>query len=67
MCGSDNKLCATCYCGDEWCLAAVREDYWMPATKQQLIERLDNNRYKENRKEMIDFLFEKYGELYNKH
>lgn len=66
MCGLDNKLCATCYCGGGGCLAAMREDYWMPATKQQLIERLDNNNYKNNRKEMIDFLFEKYGELYRK-
>ena len=64
MCGRGNKLCAICYCGDGGCLAAMREDYWMPATKQQLIERLNNNRYKQNRKEMIDFLFEEYGELY---
>jgi len=64
MCGRGNKLCAICYCSDGECLAAMREDYWMPATEQQLIERLNNNRYKQNRKEMIDFLFEKYGELY---
>lgn len=64
MCGYGNKLCATCYFGDGGCLAAMREDYWIPATKQQLIGRLDNNSYKRNRKEMIDFLFEEYGELY---
>lgn len=64
MCGYGNKLCATCYRGNGGCLAAMHEDYWIPATKQQLIERLDNNNYKNNRKEMICFLFEKYGELY---
>ena len=64
MCGVKDKECATCYCGDG-CLASMREDFWMKATKQQLIDRLDNGKYKNytdlmkiKLKEWYDYVYE---------
>ena len=38
-CGS----CWICSCGDGGCLAGIGDDDFMPATKEQIINRLNNN------------------------
>lgn len=63
MCGSGNKECAICACGDG-CVVGFRDDYFSPASERQLVERLNNNRYPDYRQLMIDTL-KKRGHEYN--
>lgn len=56
MCGTKDKLCCTCFCGDGECLASMREDFYMPATKKQIRERLENGSYPEYRDVMKTYL-----------
>ncbi len=56
MCGTNDKPCCTCYCGDGGCLASMREDFYMPATEEQVRERLENGSYPEYRYVMKTYL-----------
>lgn len=59
MCGITGKECAICYCSGG-CIAAMLDDYWQKATKEQLIERIRNGEYKDYIKLMIKALKEWY-------
>lgn len=56
MCGTNDKPCCTCYCGDGGCLASMREDFYMSATKEQVQKRLENGSYPEYRDVMEKYL-----------
>lgn len=56
MCGVKDKPCCTCYCGDGGCLASMREDFYMPATKEQVEKRLKNGSYCEYVDVMKEYL-----------
>ena len=56
MCGTKDKPCCTCFCGNGGCLASMREDFYMPATKEQVRERLENGSYPEYRDVMKTYL-----------
>lgn len=62
-CGCQDKECAICACGD-CCVAGSHDDDFSPASEWQLVERLNNNRYPNYRKLMIDTL-KKQGHEYN--
>ena len=47
MCGTNDKPCCTCYCGDGGCLASMRDDFYIPATEEQVRKRLENGSYSE--------------------
>lgn len=55
MCGTNDKPCCTCYCGDG-CLASMREDFYMPATEEQVRTRLENGSYPAYRDVMERYL-----------
>ena len=55
--------CAICSCGEN-CLAGNGDDDYSDATKEQVIKRLDNDRYPRYRQLMIDFLRQRYGVIY---
>lgn len=65
MCGFDDKKCAICYCADGGCIAAMNDDYFSPATHTQLISRIRNGKYKDDRDLMITTLKTRYGIDYN--
>lgn len=44
--------CAICYYGDGGCLAGMRDDDFVPAEKEQLIQRLDNGNFSSYRQQM---------------
>ena len=44
--------CAICYHGDGGCLAGMRDDDFVPAEKEQLIQRLDNGNFPSYRQQM---------------
>lgn len=52
--------CCVCRCGD-FCLAGHGDDDFCLASKETIIERLDNNKYKGYRQYMINFLQKMYG------
>lgn len=56
MCGTKDKPCCTCFCGDGGCLASMREDFYMPATEEQVRKRLDNGSYPEYRDIMKEYV-----------
>lgn len=56
MCGTKDKPCCTCFCGDGGCLASMREDFYMPATEEQVRERLENGSYPKYRDVMKTYL-----------
>lgn len=56
MCGTKDKPCCTCFCGDGGCLASMREDFYIPATEEQVRERLENGSYPEYRDVMKTYL-----------
>ena len=56
MCGTKDKPCCTCFCGDGGCLASMREDFYMPATEEQVRKRLDNGSYPECRDVMKEYV-----------
>lgn len=60
-CGAFDKSCGICGNGDGGCLASMAEDLFTPATKEQIIERLNNNRYTGDRNIMIATLKEKFN------
>ena len=56
---SDCSSCCICSAGGG-CLAGIGDDDYFPATKEQVIKRLDNNEYSQHRDEMIQYLKEKF-------
>lgn len=64
MCGGEGKECAICRFGDDNCLTAMYEDNFCLATKNQIIERLNNNRYPCYRQVMINALNTKFNHVY---
>ena len=56
MCGTNDKPCCTCYCGDGGCIASMREDFYMPATEKQVRKRLENNSYAEYHDVMEEYV-----------
>ena len=56
MCGTKDKSCCTCFCGDGGCLASMREDFYMPATEDHVRERLENGSYPEYQDLMKTYL-----------
>jgi hypothetical protein len=52
---SDCFDCAICGCGGG-CLAGIGDDDYTPASKEQVIERLENNKYSHYRDQMINYL-----------
>ena len=56
---SDCSKCCICGAGGG-CLAGIGDDDYFPATKEQVIERLDNNKYYLHRDEMIQYLKERF-------
>lgn len=63
MCGGYDKPCATCLYGGGGCLAGMRDDYYVPAEKEDVIERLDEGKFARYQREMKEFLVRNY--LYN--
>ena len=51
---SDCSNCCICSAGGG-CLAGIGDNDYSPATKEQVIERLDNNKYYLHRDEMIQY------------
>ncbi len=61
MCGTGDKVCGIC--GNAGgCLAAMHEDYYIPATKQQVEKRLQEGRYPVDREIMIKYFEENQNE-----
>lgn len=52
--------CCVCFCGDG-CLAGHGDDDFIPASKEKIIDNLENNRYPRYREYMIKYLKENYG------
>lgn len=52
--------CEICAAG-RFCLAGHGDNDYIPATKEQVIERLNNNKYYNYRENMIKYLKEKYS------
>lgn len=55
--------CCVCACGS-FCLAGHGDDDYSPAQKEQVIERLNKNKYPLYRDEMIKYLIDKFGYEY---
>lgn len=55
--------CGICRCGG-CCFAGNGDDDYVPATKEQVIERLDKNQYPSHRNMMIKYLKEKFNYEY---
>lgn len=53
--------CHICALGDMNCLTAMNENNFQPASKEQIIARLKNNRYPDYRQRMIDTLKKVYN------
>lgn len=56
ICGTKGKECGICYCADGNCIASMNEDLYMPATKEQVMKRIDEGRYPSDRKAMERYL-----------
>ena len=56
---SDCNDCCICGAGG-CCLAGIGDNDYSPATKEQVIERLDNHKYYLHRDEMIQYLKERF-------
>lgn len=63
MFSSCSGECCVCACGG-CCLAGHGDDDFSPASKEKIIENLDNNKYQYHRKYMIDYLLEHYNYKY---
>lgn len=59
MCNCSGECCVCANAGG--CLAGHGDDYFIPAKKEKIIERLNNNEYEIYREYMIKYLKEKYG------
>lgn len=54
-CGFDDKPCCICGNADGNCLAAIRDDFFFPATKEQVEKRLAEGRYACDREIMENY------------
>jgi len=64
MSSSCSGECCICGCGDA-CLAGHGDDDYFPASKEQVIERLESNQYNSYVREMKSYLLDKYGYDYD--
>jgi UDP-glucose 6-dehydrogenase len=55
--------CCVCACGSV-CLAGHGDDDYFTAQKEQVVERLNKNKYPLYRDEMIKYLIDKFGYEY---
>ena len=55
--------CCVCSCGD-FCLAGHGDDDFWPASKEQVVNRLDNGKYVSYRDMMKAYLLIRYGYTY---
>lgn len=55
--------CCVCGCGG-FCLAGDGDDDFFPATKEHIIENLDEGRYSDDREYMKKWLLDNYGFVY---
>lgn len=62
-CGFEGKECAICGVGNG-CIAAMHDDYFYPATKEELIKRLDTGKFPAYRDLMIKTLKERFNYEY---
>ena len=60
----DCSNCCICSVAGGGCLAGIGDDDYSPATKEQVIERLDNHKYEWDRKKMIQYLKEEFDYNY---
>lgn len=58
--------CCVCVCGS-FCLAGHGDDDFRPASKEEIIRRLENGEWKSHRQYMIDYLKTRYGIEVNNH
>ena len=65
MCSACSGECCVCGCGGG-CLAGHGDDYYCPASKEQVIGRLDDGRYPDFRDEMIKYLKDNFGYDYTR-
>lgn len=56
--------CCVCACGSGACLAGHGDDDYSPASKDEIIRRLDEGQYKSYRQYMIDYLKNSFGYEY---
>lgn len=52
--------CCICSMGGNGCLAGIGDNDYSPATKEQVIDRLNRNAFEWNRDQMIKYLKEKF-------
>ena len=55
-CGDGEKSCAICFNADGRCIASMRDDFYSPATKEQVERRLKEGRYKDQTRLMERYL-----------
>lgn len=55
MCGTGYRTCGIC-ANAGGCLAGMREDYFVPASKEKVKERIKNGSYNCDRKIMDEYL-----------
>lgn len=65
MCSACGGDCCVCGCGGG-CIAGHGDNYYRPASKEQVIARLDNGRYPDFRDDMIKYLKDNFGYDYTK-
>ena len=62
ICGSK---CPICRCAEFFCLAGNGDDDYSPATKEQVIKRLDEGSFNSKRAMMIKYLKSKFNYDYD--
>lgn len=62
MCSGE---CCVCYCGGSGCIAGRGDDYFMPASKEQIIDNLDKGKYPSYVEYMIEHLKTVFGYVYD--
>ena len=56
--------CCICACGN-FCIAGIGDDDYIPASKYDVIDRLNSGLYKNYKDKMIQYLKDEYGYDYN--
>ena len=56
--------CCICDSADFNCLAGINDDHYGPATKEQVISRLNEGRYPSYRQDMIKYLQDEFNYEY---
>ena len=60
----DCSDCCICAAAGNGCLAGIGDNDYYPATKEQVVERLDRGAYDLNRDKMINYLKEQFNYEY---